>query len=433
MSKRRRHKRGGRGRGRNHQKLITPTNREIERYTGVDLDSPVQEALAIKAGKTHPTQSSGTTYTSQSTHGTTWTKTYCKHWREPVELLNNVQVHASAWFDRPKWNEPDDDSHIDMGFYLDQSWADYRIVVAPGVSVPWLTQGPGKYVVYHWMDRNVSPFAEVWQTYEAIKWLLAIATDDKFVDIGCQGGHGRTGTVIAGMLVLQGMTADAAINYVHTKYCEEAIESSSQEHFIHNMELMFKGEEPVAYVAPPVTYTTGAYSTGHKDCICGHGWTKHTVKSIDTDMKEKCRECVCLDYTEDQPFDANKPLKCMNCGHVTYPGGIHYKGDPCIWRDCNCVVFDPEVEEPVASYKDPTHCECTHSNLSHSTIGLKPCKAWNQNQMCRCFEFKPPKTQEVMCANSYCQHRASQHYKNSDETGRACKVWVQAQGQICKC
>jgi len=55
------------------------------------------------------------------------------------------------------------------------------------------------------------------------------------VAMHCFGGNGRTGLVAASILVQMGMRAEKAINFVR-KYRPEAIETDSQEKFIHDFE-----------------------------------------------------------------------------------------------------------------------------------------------------------------------------------------------------
>ena len=64
------------------------------------------------------------------------------------------------------------------------------------------------------------------------------------VEIGCIGAHGRTGTLLAAMLVREeGLSAKQAIAETRLRYCSHAIESQQQEHLIYK----FAGETP-----PPV-------------------------------------------------------------------------------------------------------------------------------------------------------------------------------------
>jgi hypothetical protein len=52
------------------------------------------------------------------------------------------------------------------------------------------------------------------------------------VELGCIGAHGRTGTMLSCMNVLDGMDAHEAIIDVKSRYCDHAVETRSQVHFI---------------------------------------------------------------------------------------------------------------------------------------------------------------------------------------------------------
>jgi len=157
----------------------------------------------------------------------------CHHWREPVGLLEEVVVFASAWFDRPMTGRGVDMSWPDVGFYLDGSWSAGVLVRSPGFRPPFVQRPRSQIVVYPWPDlgapRDPRRFAR------ALRWLLAQATEGRRVEIGCAGGHGRTGTTLASLLVLQGLSARSAIRRVRRAYCEEAIESREQEAFVRSL------------------------------------------------------------------------------------------------------------------------------------------------------------------------------------------------------
>lgn len=53
--------------------------------------------------------------------------------------------------------------------------------------------------------------------------------------VACVGGHGRTGTALACLLVADGMTADDAIKVVREKHCSKAIETIAQEQYIKRL------------------------------------------------------------------------------------------------------------------------------------------------------------------------------------------------------
>lgn len=52
------------------------------------------------------------------------------------------------------------------------------------------------------------------------------------VEVGCLGGHGRTGTALACLAVLAGHPAGDAVAWVRSGYCAKAVETPGQEAFI---------------------------------------------------------------------------------------------------------------------------------------------------------------------------------------------------------
>lgn len=61
---------------------------------------------------------------------------------------------------------------------------------------------------------------------------LQRAHADKRVEVGCLGGHGRTGTALACLAVLSGHRADEAVAWVRSSYCTMAVETAEQEAFV---------------------------------------------------------------------------------------------------------------------------------------------------------------------------------------------------------
>jgi protein-tyrosine phosphatase len=66
----------------------------------------------------------------------------------------------------------------------------------------------------------------------ALQTVLEKARAGQRVEIGCLGGHGRTGTALACLAVLDGCAAAGAVNWVRTNYCGHAVETPAQEHFV---------------------------------------------------------------------------------------------------------------------------------------------------------------------------------------------------------
>jgi len=52
----------------------------------------------------------------------------------------------------------------------------------------------------------------------------------------CVGGHGRTGTALACLMVVCGWTSEDAIEWIRTNYCQRAIETREQERYILQIE-----------------------------------------------------------------------------------------------------------------------------------------------------------------------------------------------------
>jgi protein-tyrosine phosphatase len=55
------------------------------------------------------------------------------------------------------------------------------------------------------------------------------ARGGEFVEVGCLGGSGRTGTVLGCMAVLAGVPSGQAVAWVRASYRPEAVETADQE------------------------------------------------------------------------------------------------------------------------------------------------------------------------------------------------------------
>lgn len=160
----------------------------------------------------------------------------CSHWRQRFELEDGIAVFASAWFDRPDRNrysaQPGFTGDPDIGFYLDGACAQNSVLATPGFCPPYLSRKkPGSSVLFHpWRDWGTPERPRDFR--QALKWILGELKTGAVVDIGCMGGHGRTGSALACLLILQGLTANDAAKWVRTRYCSEAIESQAQMRFL---------------------------------------------------------------------------------------------------------------------------------------------------------------------------------------------------------
>lgn len=159
----------------------------------------------------------------------------CRHWRQRFELEGGIAVFASAWYHRPKEEagRAEFTGDPDIGFYLDRAWLDGHVMVSPGFHPPFVSEGRQRIVMYPWRDYALPQWPKVF--VRALTWLLAEARRGKVVEIGCAGGHGRTGTTLACLLVLQGVRPKRAVTLVRSRHCEEAIESTPQLEFIASL------------------------------------------------------------------------------------------------------------------------------------------------------------------------------------------------------
>lgn len=191
-------------------------SKEQELYAYWDAD--IYEAFPDWEGPTHSQPLANRPMTI-------WRPPECRHWREPVDLRDGITVFASAWFDRPA-NQPVDMDWPDVGFYLDGSWAQATMLCSPGFRPRFARFRPSKLMIYPWPDLGVP--REPRRFRRAMHWLLRQAADGKRVEIGCAGGHGRTGTMLAALLVLQGMPFKRAAAAIRSRYCADAIETKGQ-------------------------------------------------------------------------------------------------------------------------------------------------------------------------------------------------------------
>jgi hypothetical protein len=103
----------------------------------------------------------------------------------------------------------------DFGLFLDGRW-----------SPPW----PHDHVA--WPDFGLPD--DVGRFREQLSGLLSRAREGARVELGCLGGHGRTGTALACAAILSGYDASTAVAWVRAVYCDRAVETAEQERFVQD-------------------------------------------------------------------------------------------------------------------------------------------------------------------------------------------------------
>jgi protein-tyrosine phosphatase len=130
--------------------------------------------------------------------------------RTPVMFSSGAELWAVS-FDA---NDPySRDRAPDFGLYLDEKWAP-----------PW------EHVTVPWPDFGLP--SDLDDLRDRLTAVLARAKAGERVEIGCLGAHGRTGTALACLAIIDGQAADRALAWVRTNYCEHAVETPEQEAFV---------------------------------------------------------------------------------------------------------------------------------------------------------------------------------------------------------
>jgi protein-tyrosine phosphatase len=147
----------------------------------------------------------------------------CRHYDTPLEFPDGTVVHASSAIDRP-WDE----RGPDLALYLDSTW-----------------RPSGLAYFIDWPDYQL-PKRYVDSALTIIDVFNRAKNQGLWVEVGCIGGHGRTGTTLACMAVLAGLSHKQAVKFVRKNYCDKAIEGSDQEWYVEWFQTFIKGGKVTA-------------------------------------------------------------------------------------------------------------------------------------------------------------------------------------------
>ena len=110
------------------------------------------------------------------------------------------------------------------GVYLDDGWLQGRLATNTGAEVD--VASPASLYI-GWPDFGV---IGVDMLSEAIEWTLPyLHNKNSIIEIACMGGHGRTGTFVAALMIREGWAVADTMAYIRGGYCTKAIESPAQE------------------------------------------------------------------------------------------------------------------------------------------------------------------------------------------------------------
>jgi protein-tyrosine phosphatase len=131
-----------------------------------------------------------------------------------VRFPDATVVHALGRLDLVVSNRP---RHPDFAVYLDERWKDDADVTWP-------------YRLIDWPDFGL-PFDEA-DMFAAVSDIHRRAKSGELVEIGCYGGVGRTGTVLACLAMLCGVQPKAALAWVRQHYHSRSVETATQQQSI---------------------------------------------------------------------------------------------------------------------------------------------------------------------------------------------------------
>jgi hypothetical protein len=111
-----------------------------------------------------------------------------------------------------------------VGVYLDDGWLQGRLATNTTAEVD-MASPASLYI--GWPDFGV---IELNMLSEAVEWALPyLHNKDSIIEIACMGGHGRTGTFVAALMIREGWAVVDTMAYIRGGYCTKAIESPAQE------------------------------------------------------------------------------------------------------------------------------------------------------------------------------------------------------------
>ena len=164
----------------------------------------------------------------------------CSHNMDEFKLKNgSIYISSYRGYSKDTADIHGEKEVPTMGCYLDKAWIKERFLSNDHTSInnskPVLSSTLGmnrnefRVVHVNWPDRGVIPVEDL---DSLTGYLLRKIRNGEIVETGCYGAHGRTGTLLAALLVAEGAMPNEAISQVRTRHCKQAIETKSQEDLV---------------------------------------------------------------------------------------------------------------------------------------------------------------------------------------------------------
>lgn len=165
-------------------------------------------------------------------------KPHCNHWMVPFEIDAGKRVYLSGHSTPVSVSKGK--AQPTAGVYLDSGWIRERgATLLTNTAIRDDCRDDERAVLYvPWPDMGVIPYRTL---SAAVVWSLThIGPTESKLEIGCVGGHGRTGTMLGAILIYHGRNGTEAIDEVRKRYCDKAIETKGQEELLHSLYEGFK-------------------------------------------------------------------------------------------------------------------------------------------------------------------------------------------------
>ena|ERR1700746_3048660 len=188
-----------------------------------------------------------------------------------------------------------------------------------------------------WQDYGL-PTAGFVSAAKAIKAAWDLSCDDNVVEVGCMGGHGRTGTILACLAILSEptFTAKQAINWVRKVHCNEAIETNQQEWYVEFFRCWVTGE-----TAPEIPTT---YVSKHSANWQAAGQAAQATKETYVPLAQR-GTTPSPDGGYATNVDGSTPKWCSDCCRVVYTQhNVNCKFDAAMQAG-KVMEFDPRLLE----------------------------------------------------------------------------------------
>lgn len=264
----------------------------------------------------------------------------CRHYQQKVKLPDGTIVYASS-----SHSDRKDDPIPDLGIYFDGCWKPDTIAYHIGCP-----------------DMGV-PIPDPKKVITILREGLRVAREGGRVELGCIGGHGRTGLGLALMvLIVRDEMQDAgkkrklngkqAVDYVQKHYCDNAVESDKQEWYAEGIACELIGRK---WPEPPkkkvYSYTPSTTTTTPTPSAKGGVWCQQHQQYWKEGTCEKCHPKSVLTETAAKALQAG--TTATESGKATATAGSpqcppNEKGETYCKKPSDC-TFNECTKVPVAA------------------------------------------------------------------------------------